>query len=234
MLPDLCVLYRRTSSPAHLPALPRGAEVSGWGCVALRTSHPSHIHPPRLRAAAAAPKFNHRALKGSASHRGHHSTHSWAGFFFFFSFFFFLFSSSLLNTKGPFGCHCSAVTAPERLTTQEKKPTLRIPATAFVHQSSCSQTPNRVTNSSAPNCSQPGCKPGSRREKPTAAMNQCSLFQPHTFWGQTSAPLCQQIRTRPSAPAEPRSCWGEGAVRIEGSVDQPGALPGPLGGYTEQ
>lgn len=198
---------------------------------------PSFPHPPsQAQSSSSSSEIQSQSIKGLCIAPGppQHAFLGWLFLFLFLFFFFFLFSSSLLNTKGPFGCHCSAVTAPERLTTQEKKPTLRIPATAFVHQSSCSQTPNRVTNSSAPNCSQPGCKPGGRREKPTAAMNQCSLFQPHTFWGQTSAPLCQQIRTRPSAPAEPRSCWGEGAVRIEGSVDQPGALPGPLGGYTEQ
>lgn len=121
MLPDLCVLYRRTSSPAHLPALPRGAEVPGWGCVALRTSHPSHIHPPRLRAAAAAPKFNHRALKGSASHRGHHSTHSWAGFFFFFSFFFFSFFFLSSKYERPFWLSLLCCDCPGAINNTRKK-----------------------------------------------------------------------------------------------------------------
>lgn len=156
---------------------PGGAEVPSWGCVAPRTSPSSQIHPHRLRAAAAAPKFNHRIKELRVAPGPPQCAFLGCLFLFFF----------LLNTKDPFGGHCSAVAAPERLKKHNKKPTLRIPTTAFVHQSSCSQTPNRATNSSAPSCFQPGCEPGGRKEKPTAVMNQCSLFQPPTSRGRIPA-----------------------------------------------
>lgn len=61
----------------------------------------------------------------------------------------FSFSFSCKSEK-PFWWSLLCCGCPRAIQKHNKKPTLRIPTTAFVHQSSCSQTPNRATNSSAP------------------------------------------------------------------------------------
>lgn len=118
------------SSPSSAAPGRRGVRMGMCGTEDV----PSFPHPPsQAQSSSSSSEIQSQSIKGLCIAPGppQHAFLGWLFLFLFLFFFLFFFSSSLLNTKGPFGCHCSAVTAPERLTTQEKKTNPPNPCNGF-------------------------------------------------------------------------------------------------------